>query len=52
MDLTIVIAFLAIILFLAYVSWSVTQTLKAVVRRVVAVEERVSDLEDELARHR
>ncbi len=52
MDLTIVIAFIAIALFLAYASWSLTQTLKALERRVVAVEERVSDLQDELAKHR
>ncbi len=50
MDLTSVIAFIAIILFLGYLSWSLTQGLKAIERRVVAIEERVSDIEDELAK--
>ena len=52
MDLTTVIALIATILFFSYLSWSLTQTLKAIARRVVAIEERVSDLEDELARRR
>lgn len=51
MDFTIVTAFIAIILFLAYLSWSLTQRLKAIERRVVAIEERVSNLEDEFAKH-
>ena len=50
MDLTVVIALIAIMLFLGYVSWSLTQALKAIGRRVVAIEERVSDLEDELSK--
>lgn len=50
MDHTTVIAFIGIILFLAYVSWSLTQRLKAIERRVVAMEERVSNLEDELSK--
>lgn len=50
MDLTTVTAFIAIILFLAYVSWSLSQRLRAIERRVVAIEERVSNLEDELAK--
>lgn len=52
MDLTIVVAFIAIVFFLAYASWSLTQTLKALERRVVAIEERVSNIEDELVKHR
>lgn len=51
MDFTVVVAFIAIILFLAFVSWSLTQRLKAIERHVVSVEERVSNLEDELAKH-
>ena len=35
---------------LGYLSWPLTQGLKAIERRVVAIEERVSDLEDELAK--
>ncbi len=50
MDVTSVIAFIAIILFLAFVARALTQGLKAIERRVVAIEERVSDLEDELAK--
>ena len=50
MDITIVIALIAIILFFAYLAWSLTQSLKAIERRVVAIEERVSDLEDEFAK--
>ena len=50
MDFTSVIAFIAIILFLAFLSWSLTQRLKTIERRVVAIEERVSDIEDELAK--
>ena len=50
MDLTTVVALVAIILFIAYLAWSLGQMLRSLARRVVAIEERVSDLEDELAR--
>ncbi len=46
----VVVALIAIILFIAHVSWSLTQSLKALERRLVAIEERVSNLEDELAK--
>lgn len=50
MDFTIVITFIAITLFLAFVYSSVSQSLKGIERRLVALEERVSDIEDELNR--
>ena len=49
--LTSASALIAFILFLAFVARSLTQGLKAVARRVVAIEEHVSNLEDELAKY-
>lgn len=50
MDPTILVALIAIILCVGYVARSLTQALKAFERRLVVIEERVSNLEDELAK--
>lgn len=50
MELTVVVTFIAVIFFLAFVYRSVGQTLKGLERRLVALEERVSDIEDEFGK--
>ncbi len=50
MDVTIFVILVGVTLIVAHISWSLTQALKGIERRLVAIEERVSNLEDELAR--